>query len=292
MALWRQRLDDVRLQEQQLDANVQRLGRESVALEARVSKDVSRRARNQEALRKFQDLKTRSRALLTAANYRWPDDSPFVRIPKWALPSIKVPGPTTAEKLQAKITSFLDLTPAELAVTSQLFSKYNTETDRLLEHGLSETNQSPDLSLPSGAESRVFIMEPLGQKIRNALDQLCNELAAIMGEDRWGKIKPSQYELNDSEQTRLLGYGSDKWEQRQEIAVNIFVKPGSDPTVNYVAPGGAGCGPIPLRMFLGGNAEFMFEGGGLPQAAPKLIERVKHYISEQAVARLSTSVPK
>ena len=45
-------------------------------------------ARAAESAQAFEAWKKRIRGLLTAADYHWPDDSPFVRIPKSALPEL------------------------------------------------------------------------------------------------------------------------------------------------------------------------------------------------------------
>jgi len=235
--------------------------------------------------------------LLTAEHYRWPDDLPFVRIPKSALSSIRVGGgPTTPAMLELKVNGFLDLSPQEREATAQVFSNYRAEVDHLLETSLYETNRALSLELPPGAESRVFVLEPLGEKIRTALDRLCADLSAALGEDRWAMVRPEKFGFASYELERLLGPSRYALDQRHEIAVSVFADAGSEPTVSWAESTRLSGSPRPLRFFLPGNStpHFVRQARliGLPQEPPILAERVKRYLTAEAAARLSDSVTK
>jgi RNA polymerase sigma factor (sigma-70 family) len=289
------KLKALRTQQEESAAEVERLRAESIRLEGTRFGASLTLAREQEALRKLENLKTRSRAMLGDENYHWPDDLPFVRIPKSALPSIRVGGgPATPAKLESKVNHFLDLSPQECEMTAQIFSNYTAGIDRLLETSMYETNQALSLELPPGAESRVFVLEPLGEKIRTALDHLCADLAAALGEDSWAMVQPEQHEFTRYEQVRLLGYTQYAWDQRQEIAVNIFAGPDGEPTVSWAASDGAASSPRPLRYFLPGDSSSHLvrqaQIVGLPRDPPVLADRVKRYLAAEAAVRSSNSV--
>ncbi len=283
-------------QQEQSFADVERLRAELARLEHKRLEASKVAAHDEAAFQKIEDLKARSRALLTADYYRWPDDLPFVRIPKSALSSIKVGGgPDTPEKLESKINHFLDLTPQEREAAGQIFANYVGGIDHLLETSLYETNQSLNLQLPPGAESKVFVLLPLGEKIRTALDQLCADLEAALGHDRWATVKPEKFEFTHYEQVRLLGYTQYAWDQTQEIAINLFANAGGEPTMSWAANGGVGSGPMPLRFFLAGGSQRTsppIPTRGLPQGPPVLIDRVKKWVTAEAALRLETPVTK
>jgi RNA polymerase sigma factor (sigma-70 family) len=294
--VWQSKLNDLQAQHGQTSNAIERLRSESARLEQRRFDATPNQAREEEALRKWSDLKARSRALLTADNYRWPDELPFVRVPKSALASIKAgAGPNTPEKLEAKVNQFLDLSPQEREVTGQVFSNYFGGIQRLLEASLFETNQPLSLSLPPGAESKVFVLLPLGEKIRAALDQLCADLETTLGSERWAMVKPEQFEFTHYEQVRLLGYTQYAWDQTQEIAINFFANAGGESVMSWTASGGTGSSPMPLRFFLpGGLAKTSrpIPTLNLPQGPPVLIERVQNWLAAEAVIRLATPVTK
>jgi hypothetical protein len=284
------KLDALRTQQEESAAEAERLRAELNRPEGTRFGASRPRANEQEAARKLENLKARSRALLAADNYRWPDDLPFVRIPKPALPSITMAGgPITPAKLESKVNQLLDLSPPEREATGQVFSNYFAGIDQLLEASLYETNQALSFKLPPGAESKVFVLQPMGQKIRTALDQLCADLSATLGEDRWAMVRPATFEFTHYEQVRLLGYTQYAWDQTQEIAVNIFTNAGGEPTASWAASGGTGTGPMPLRFFLPGSSTPFI---GLPPGPPVLMDRVKQWFSAEAAARLSTPATK
>jgi hypothetical protein len=213
-----------------------------------------------------------------------------VRIPKSALPAMTMAGgPITPAKLGAKVNQLLDLSPAEREATQQIVSNYLAGMDHLLEASLYETNQALSFKLPPGAESKVFVLQPMGQKIRSALDQLCVDLSVTLGEDRWTLVKPESFELTHYEQVRLLGYTQYAWDQTQEIAVSVFTNSGVEPTVSWTASGGVGSSPMPLRFFLAGSSTPFI---GLPQGPPVLMDRVKEWLTAEATGRLSNLAPK
>lgn len=276
-------------QQEQATAELANLRGESARLEQKQSELAQNQARAEEAGRKLETLKTRSRALLAADYYRWPNDSPFVRVPKSALAAIKVGGgPNTPEKLAAKVDQYFDLNPQEHAITSQIFSNYFGEIDHLVKASLYETNQASSLTLPPSAESKVFVLLPLGPKIRDALAQLCANLEASLGSERWTMLKPDDFEFAHDEQVRLLGDTTSQWDIQQELAVNIFQNPGAEPTVSCSAEDGTGCSSVPLRIFSSRSRFDIF----LPQGPPILIDRVKQYCITEAKTRLSNTAAK
>jgi RNA polymerase sigma factor (sigma-70 family) len=283
----RSQLEGLRMQREQALPELERLRAEAARLEKIAASASVADPRELEAARRLADLKARGQALLSDANYRWPDDLPFVRVPKSAVSAIYAGGgPVTPATLESKVNQFLDLTVPEREATAQIFSNYFAGIDHLQETSLYETNQASSLQLPPGAESRVFVLEPMGEKIRTALNQLGADLARILGEDRWAMVKPDDFEFTHYEQNRLLGYTQFAWNQRQEVAVNIFANAGGEPTISWASGDGEGMGAAPLRLFLPENRPSPHLD--LSQGPPVLFNRVQQYITAQATARLST----
>jgi RNA polymerase sigma factor (sigma-70 family) len=288
----RVKLDALRIEEEESTADLERLRAEVKRLEGMRLRASLTQAKEQEAARKWENLKTRSRALLAADNYRWPDDVPFVRVPKSALPTMTMAGgPMTPMKLETKVNQLLDLSPAEREATGQVFSNYFAGIDQLLDANLYETNRATSFGLPAGAESKVFVLQPMGQKIRAALDQLCADLKATLGEERWAMVKPETFEFTHYEQVRLLGYTQYAWDQTEEIAVNVFTNAGGEPTASWTASGGNGISPMPLRLFLPGGS-LSAPSIGLTQGPPALMNRVRQWFAAEATARLSKPATK
>ncbi len=266
-------------------AELEKLRQQAAHLDQEQANAIQNQAHAEQIGGKLADLKTRSRAMLTNDNYHWPDDQPFVRVPKSALASINVGGgPNSPVKLATKIDQFLDLSAQEREVTSQIFTNYFAELDRLIQASLYETNRSSLIALPTGAESKVFGLLPIGEKIRTAMSQLCANLEAALGSDRWAMVKPDEFEFTHYEQVRLLGYTQYNWDKLQEMAVCIFEKPGVEASISMIGSDGTGGSPRPLSI---SPNLFIF-----PQGPPMLIERVKQYCLTEAQARLSNRTTK
>ncbi len=278
------------LQKEQAQAanELAQLREESLRLEQKRVETVQTGARMAEAGRKLANLKAQNRALLAADDYRWPVDQPFVRVPKSALASLKVGGgPDSPQKLATKMDEFLDLTPQERDVTAQIVSNYFGQIDHLVENSLYETNRAAGISLPPLAESKVFVLPPLGEKIRTALDGLCTSLEAVLGSERWAMVRPEPFEFAHYEQVRLLGYTTAAWDRQQEVAINIFQNSPAGPTISMKGDDGTGSSPVPIRLFLSDSSPFLFN-----QGPPALEARIKQYCFAEAQAWLSNAAAK
>ena len=238
-------LDATRTQYEQASADLKELQ----AVEARLVSVTATGAqtRREQAAQKLAALRARTQALLAADDYRWPEDLDFVRIPKSAVPSLNPwMGPGTPDKLQVKVQTMLGLTPQENEAVAQVFTNYFSGINHLMEGGVYETNQSTRLHLPEGAQSTVFVMQPLGPEIRRSMDELCSNITAIIGADRWALVNPDRWEMTHYEQVRLLGYFQYAWDLPQEAAVNIFAVPGKEPALSFTGENGVGTGKMPL----------------------------------------------
>ncbi len=281
-------VETTRAQLEETAADVQRLQTEATRLASAGLSAAQTQLQQQAAVQKIESLKARGRSLMADSDYRWPDDLPFVRVPKSALPSITMAdGPNTPAVLQTKINQLLELTPVEQESVNQVFTNYFAGLDQLLQTSLYQTNHPAKVQLPSGAESAVFVLEAMGPKIRDAMDQLRANLASVLGQDRWVMIRPDQFEFEHYEQVRLLGYTRYAWDQTQEIAVNIFPNPGGDATVNWT-DGQLGSSTTPLHLFLNKGAN-PFSGW---QGPPALEKRIMQWLVAQAAARAANPAQK
>ena len=209
------------------------------------------RERTKVGAQKLETLRAEAQAVVSGEPYRWQDDVPFARIPKSAISSLHAwSGDLTPEKLQVKVQAALGLNPQDAEAAMQVFSNYFSTIDRAKQGMLYETNQSARLKLPAGAESMVFGMKAQGPEIRAAMDDLCSNLEALLGPERWAMLNPDRTEMTYGEQMRLLGYDNLSWEKGAEVAANIFINAGAEPTVSFTGEGGAGTGAIPLKWFL------------------------------------------
>ena len=268
----------------QLSSELEALRKTSARLEQNQNQIVQVQARVEDAQRKLAGLKQRSRAMLVADDYRWPEDLPFVRVPKSALASIEIDGGSnTPDTVATKINQFLDLTAQEREVIGQIFTNYFEGIDRMMAASLYETNRSLTMTSPSGAESKVFVLLPMGEKIRTALKQLASDLERVLGSERWAMVKPNDFEFSHDEQNRLLGYTTFAWDNQQEIMVNIFNPPGGEPMVSWAGSDGTGGSPRPL------SSKSLISSFIFPQGPPALIERVKQSILAEAKARQPNS---
>jgi len=165
----------------------------------------------------------------------------------------------------------------------QVFSNYFSKIDHVLQESVYETNQSSRLQLPEGAESMVFHMNPPGPAIRSSLDDLCSNLEALLGSDRWALLNPDRWEMAHYEQVRLLGYSQYMWDDGQDVAANIFVRDGAEPTVSFTGEHGIGTSALPLKWFLPQNHRKTPLNAYLDGYPKSLMTPLSQWVTAQAV---------
>ena len=113
---------------------------------------------------KFAAWKQRVRARLLAADYQWPDDLPFVRIPKSILPQLRVHDPVAwPGVIKQEARELLGLSPDEREQMEAALHKHMATLDDLMNSDRFETNRVSRASLPSDAlASKVYGLPPLG----------------------------------------------------------------------------------------------------------------------------------
>src|SRR6202000_2557172 len=158
-------------------------------------------------------------------------------------------GRGTVENLQAKARDLLDLNPQEQEAADRMFANYFATVDHLVEASVYETNQAPELQLPIGTESKIFVMQPVGSGISNLVEELYSNLAATLGRERLALLNPNEADMARGEQVRVLGYMSYAPNQPKEGAVNIIAREGAEPMVSFTGENGTGTGAMPLKFF-------------------------------------------
>lgn len=239
------------LQMRDVSASLDKLRAEETRLTDTEATAEANRERMGVGAQKLEALRAAVQALGPGEENRWQDDAPFARVPKSAIPSLQAwTGPLVPENLKVKVEVALGLNPQETEAAMQVFSNYFSAIDRTMHESIYETNQSARLKLPDGAESTVFAVNPRGPEIRSAMDDLCSNLESLLGSERWAMLNPDREEMTQYEQVRLLGYAKDSWDEGEEVAANLFVHAGAEPTVSFTGEHGAGTSPIPLKLFL------------------------------------------
>ena len=286
-----------RLQAQLLDAqsqyaaarsDLERLRADSQRLELSLVRANQTAMRAAESAKAFDLWKKRIRTLLTADDYRWSDESPFVRIPKAALPELSklsdaqpFSPPGVVEPYAREL---MGLTSAECQSLEETLHRHFADVERKREAGIYETNRtSGGQLLDPGAPAKVFVVPSLAEdEVKQRLDQLLADLRGILGEERWPLV-----------QTRLdMNLGSERIlsQLSQELAISVATDDKGTPTWLCQSSflGMAGYQTGTLSMFLPEGDPNRTEGADKfgPGCSDALRQRGMAWLQEQAVARL------
>ena len=168
-----------------------------------------------------------------ADDYRWPEDSPFVRIPKSAARKLSVHmplGPPGVIKPEAR--EWLGLSPQERVAVEEQLRGYFAEVDRMIDVGVYETNRSSRLRAPASAiANKIFYVPALGETARESSDGLATEMRAVLGEERWPLVESQMQTHGTHTLRRILSLDADhEW---QEVSVWIYPNAKGVLTVGY-----------------------------------------------------------
>jgi len=229
----RTQLESVRSERATVETEIERLTRSAEGLKASLANASHIEAQNAEAERKLEVWKTRIRNALMAADYHWPDDFPFVRIPKATVPKLDANMPVQPPGvLKPEARELLGLSPEERATLEGQLHNYFGEIDRLIESGLVETNQTSRVRPPAGAvASTIFYVPALGDEAKASADRLQEEMKSVLGDQRWPLVE-SQWESHGTHTLRrILDIDADQ--EPQEVSVWINTNSSGALTVGY-----------------------------------------------------------
>ena len=141
-----------------------------------------------EAAQAYEAWKKDALAQLTAADYRWSDDLPFVRIPKEILPElselIRIPTVSPPGVVNEYVIDLLCLTPAERQAMEEIFQRVAE-----LQSGEKADVYETELSAKGRVvASRLFTTEPAGKsgpEAEQRFAQMLDDIRGILGEERW-----------------------------------------------------------------------------------------------------------
>src|SRR5262249_19101031 len=138
-------------------------------------------SRAAQSARAFDVWKRKIRGLLTAADYRWDDDSPFVRIPKAILPQLSEQ--SDAEPFRPGVVApyareLIGLTSAERQAVATTLQRQLSDVDaRIYETNLPVTGAI--------VARRLFVLSGSREEANRIEDLMLAELHNLLGEDRW-----------------------------------------------------------------------------------------------------------
>jgi hypothetical protein len=166
-----------------------RLRTESPRLDAALAQAAQTQARNEEAARKLEAFKVRIMGLLTATDYRWPDDLPFIRIPKSALTEVRPSRGIDNTDIEDWAVEVLGMTPEEKQRTVQALQEYTLTMAHLAGACAYETNYlPPDLvDRWSKGQWKSIMIPALGADAKSLAVSMVAQISQILGEER-GKL--------------------------------------------------------------------------------------------------------
>ena len=159
-------------------------------------------------------MKRHLQGVLAASDYRWPDDLPYVRVPRSAIDNVLPSSPAfdPSGKLTSWAVEFLGLTPKEREFTESHFSQYLQQVYQLASSRAYETN-SNWLPQREGWVTKTIAVPDLGDDRERLWTSLIEPLLPMLGQERrnhftgfwlhsmWGGVTyPWMYE--DEKQTR------------------------------------------------------------------------------------------
>lgn len=298
----RTKLEAARTQEKQWSTDIERMQMEVGRLQVAKREAGQAQERNAAVAQQVEALKQRIRGLLTDDDYRWPDDLPFVRIPKSAVAALEVGLPIIPPgAVVPPARELFGLTPEELQRTQNALGRYFAEVEQRVAENVYETNrpQKEWMIRKEALASRVFGIPALGKEAGESAERLMSEMAEALGAERWALIQPALGMSGGSHALRRI-LNLDAGKDSQEIVVWLSQSDNTPPTVGFTWSGGTsgsfGSSGLPLAEFLpsagDGDAKqspMDLRGTYLPTP---LIDRVNRWLGEEATSRLAdTSKP-
>ena len=236
-----------------------------------------------ESAKAFDVWKKRIRSMLTAEGYQWPDDSPFVRIPRLVLSEVWANNHNGRPFSQPGVIKpyareLMGLTPSERQSLEQTLQRHfaGVEARRA---AIYETNQPTGYPFPATAlATKVFVFPGLGDDEEKQLkNRLSTDLRDSLAEERC---------------PRLRGYISDTMNDLGSRELRIWVENDrkGTPTISFAFSGalaGLREGEA-LSKFLPSGDPNRTDGGDdfLPEFPEALRQRALAWLQEQATARL------
>jgi hypothetical protein len=176
-----------RTQQEDLASEVSRLRAESTRLDGVLARATDARARAEEVARKDDALKARLFGLLTAADYHWPEDLDFVRIPKSAVKELHpILAVDAAGKIKDWGAELLCLTPEEKQRAEAALQAHAQALSQLAANRAYETNSLP-ASLAThwaGKPYKSVWVPPLGADAQPLMADLLAQVGDALGEER------------------------------------------------------------------------------------------------------------
>ncbi len=205
-----------------VQAEMERLRASSGRLEQSVAQANEAAARAAASAQAFEAWKKKTRGLLTAADYRWSDDSGFVRIPKSVLPKLsELSGADPFARpgiVKPYARELMGLTPKEYQSLETALQRHFERAGEALAAGIQETN------LPvSGAvvARRFFTLSSSKQEAERFTDQLLAELRNVLGQERWPQV---QVRLSHSRGGRVLSDSLREHLMPHELSLGLDVR--------------------------------------------------------------------
>jgi RNA polymerase sigma factor (sigma-70 family) len=226
-------LESLRLEQTSLETEIRQLTGTADRLDASLAKSAEIEAANAESARMLEAWKTRIRRELTAVDYHWPDDSPFVRIPKSAVRSMDVHMPIEPPgTIKSEARELLGLSPGERTTMEEGLRNYFADVDRLIDAGIHETNRSARLYVPASAvASEILYVPPLGDEAKASSERITAEMKAVLGDQRWPLVESQMQSYGTHTLRRVLNLDADH--DSQEVAVWVNTNDQGVPTVGY-----------------------------------------------------------
>ena len=278
-------------------AEIERLRAISGRLEPSVTQKNEADARAAETARAFAAWKKNIRSQLTAADYRWLDDSPFIRIPKSVLPELSEASDGEPFSSPGVVLSYarelMGLTPAERQSVEETLHRHFADMDERSALGIQETNSPLSGRMVAG---RVFFYSMPGNDRKQYVDKTLAVERGILGEERWPLVQ-ARLEDRGARGFGVLSLtleGILEGNSSQELYVRV--EPNDKGILTVIATwggGAAGYGTGALSQFLPEGDPNRTEGSdGFLRGGPleALRQNALAWLQEQAIARLGKGV--
>jgi hypothetical protein len=168
-------------------ADMERMQAESRWMSNAIAASKQAQSRSDEAARQLEELKERLRGLLAASSSRWPDDLPYVRVPRSAVDNVTAGNNAIdpSGKLDDVVAQLLGLTPQERTFTEAHLAEYYQKVSDLASRRAYETNS--DL-VQDGWVAKTIVVPPLGAEREQLWSTIMDPVMSMLGHPRRNQL--------------------------------------------------------------------------------------------------------